>query len=153
MTRGLLVFLTLAILVAPLAAQAQPARKIPRIGVLEVGSPPSSPDWKQRSVFLQELRTLGWREGENLTIEYRWASGQFHRGDELAAELVHLHVDGHCQLHRTPRYSLNMAWPTRPMKAPLRVRRALSSCRLRGLWSCDAYVHAHHSRSTPPLAC
>jgi putative tryptophan/tyrosine transport system substrate-binding protein len=93
MTRGFLVFLTLAILVAPLAAQAQPARKIPRIGVLEVGSPPSSPDWKQRSVFLQELRTLGWREGENLTIEYRWASGQFDRGDELAAELVRLPVD------------------------------------------------------------
>jgi putative ABC transport system substrate-binding protein len=44
-------------------------------------------------VFLQELRHLGWRENENLTVEYRWASGQFYRGDDLAAELVRLPVD------------------------------------------------------------
>jgi putative tryptophan/tyrosine transport system substrate-binding protein len=98
---GLLVTLTLAILVALLAAEAQATtRKVPRIGVLIVGSPPSSPDWKQRSVFLQELRTLGWREGETLSVEYRWASpydrrgtGVFYPADDLAAELVRLPVD------------------------------------------------------------
>jgi putative ABC transport system substrate-binding protein len=98
---GLLVTFTLAILVAPLAAEAQATtRKVPHIGVLLVGSPPSSPDWKQRSVFLQELRTLGWREGETLRVEYRWASpydrggaGVFYPADDLAAELVRLPVD------------------------------------------------------------
>jgi putative tryptophan/tyrosine transport system substrate-binding protein len=51
-------------------------------------------------VFLQELRTLGWREGENLIVEYRWVSAHERGGivvipppDDLAAELVHLHVD------------------------------------------------------------
>jgi putative ABC transport system substrate-binding protein len=58
--------------------------------VLLPWSPPSAPDWKGTSGFLQELRTLGWREGENLTVEYRWAAGQFYRGSDLAAELVRL---------------------------------------------------------------
>jgi ABC-type uncharacterized transport system substrate-binding protein len=90
---GLLFTLTLAILVVPLAAGVQPARKVPLVGVLVSDSPPAALDWKQHSVFMQELRHRGWKEGENLTVEYRWASGQFYRGDELAAELVHLHVD------------------------------------------------------------
>jgi putative tryptophan/tyrosine transport system substrate-binding protein len=97
---GLLVTITLAVLVASHAAEAQVTRKVRWIGVLMVGSPPSSPDWKSRSVFLQELRTLGWREGENLSVEHRWAS-PYDRGgadiiypaDDLAAELVRLHVD------------------------------------------------------------
>jgi putative ABC transport system substrate-binding protein len=42
---------------------------------------------------LQELRTLGWREGENLAVEYRWASGRLARGVDLATELVGRHVD------------------------------------------------------------
>jgi hypothetical protein len=70
-TIGLLV--TLACLFVPLAAAAQTPRKAPRIGVLLPQSPPTAPDWKQRSLFLQELRHLGWREGENITVEYRWA--------------------------------------------------------------------------------
>jgi putative ABC transport system substrate-binding protein len=45
-------------------------------------------------VFLQELHRLGWKEGENLTMEYRWIPWeQLYRGDEFAAELVRLHVD------------------------------------------------------------
>jgi putative ABC transport system substrate-binding protein len=56
-------------------------------------APPTASEWKQQSVFLQELRTLGWREGENLTIEYRSTSGQLQRGADLAAELVSRHVD------------------------------------------------------------
>jgi DNA invertase Pin-like site-specific DNA recombinase len=42
---------------------------------------------------LQELRTLGWREGDNITVEYRWAAGRWDRAADLAAELVRLHVD------------------------------------------------------------
>jgi len=88
---GLLVILALGTLWLPLAAA--PRKKVPTIGVLLTASPPSEPDWKQRSVLLQELRRLGWREGENVTVEFRWASGQFERGGDLAAELVRLNVD------------------------------------------------------------
>jgi hypothetical protein len=58
MTRRTIVLLvTLAL--GFLAAAAPPPGKMPRIGVLEFGSPPASPDWQTRSVFLQDLRTLG----------------------------------------------------------------------------------------------
>jgi len=90
-TIGLLVTLALGTLWLPLAAA--PPKKVPTIGVLVAASPPSEPDWKQRSVLLQELRHLGWREGENVTIEFRWASGQLDRRGDLAAELVRLNVD------------------------------------------------------------
>src|SRR5262245_47139247 len=92
-TIALLIAFALSLVVAPFAAAAPPPKRVPTIGVLEPGSPPSAPDWKQRSAFLQELRTLGWREGENVTVEYRWASGRFDRGADLAAELVRLKVD------------------------------------------------------------
>jgi putative ABC transport system substrate-binding protein len=83
---------TLAILVAPLAAAPPPA-KIPRIGFLSLGSPPTAPDWRERSPFLQRLRELGWVEGHNLAVEYRWAAGQSEQLPELAADLVRLPVD------------------------------------------------------------
>jgi putative ABC transport system substrate-binding protein len=93
-TIGLLVTFALGLLMAPLAAQAQPPPKVYRIGVLQSGSPPPDPYWKERSLLLQELRRLGWREGQNLTVEYRWAAGPpGDRGADLAAELVRLPVD------------------------------------------------------------
>src|SRR5947208_2419273 len=91
-TIRLLVIFALGTLWLPLAAAAPP-KKVPTIGVLLLESPPSEPDWKQRSVFLQELRHLGWRDGENVTVEFRWASRQFDRAGDLAAELVRLNVD------------------------------------------------------------
>src|SRR5262249_44156628 len=63
------------------------------IGVLGLGSPPSASDWKQRSPFLQELRELGWLEGQTIAIEYRWATGHVDRLPALADELVRLPVD------------------------------------------------------------
>jgi hypothetical protein len=69
----LLVTLALGFLAPLLTAAAPTPGKMPRIGVLEFGSPPASPDWQTRSVFLQELRTLGWLERQNLMLEYRWA--------------------------------------------------------------------------------
>lgn len=36
----------------------------------------AGPDWQARSPFVQALRTLGWVEGHNLVLEYRWAEGQ-----------------------------------------------------------------------------
>ena len=92
-TMGTIVTVTLISLVVPLAAQAQPARKVPRVGVLWAGSPPSSPDWKQHSRLLQELHHLGWREGENLGVEFRWAAGRYRYGADLTAELMRLPVD------------------------------------------------------------
>jgi putative tryptophan/tyrosine transport system substrate-binding protein len=89
----LLVTLALGLLGAPLAAEAQPAKKVPKVGVLDLVSPPASPDWKQRSPFLQELRDLGWIEGQTIAIEYRWAAGHADHLPALAAELVRLPVD------------------------------------------------------------
>jgi putative tryptophan/tyrosine transport system substrate-binding protein len=89
---GFLVTLVLGLLGAPLTAAGLPG-KMPRVGVLEFGSPPASPEWKTRSLLLQELRTLGWLEGQNLVLEYRWAEGRDSRLYTLAAELVRLPVD------------------------------------------------------------
>ena len=90
-TLGLLVTLTLAILVAPLAAEARPQGKQPRIGFL---SPlPSNAPGASRNLeaFRQGLRELGYSEGPHLILEYREASPD--RLAEYAAELVRLPVD------------------------------------------------------------
>jgi putative tryptophan/tyrosine transport system substrate-binding protein len=89
-TIGVMVILILSILVAPLVADAQPAGKVYRIGRLAPGSPGGYP-WIE--VFRQALRELGYVEGQNLVIEYRWAEGQLERLPDLAAELVRLPVD------------------------------------------------------------
>jgi putative ABC transport system substrate-binding protein len=91
-TIGLLITLALCCLWSSLTAAAPPG-KMPRIGVLAFGSPPGLADWKARSPLVQELRTLGWREGQNIVLEYRWAEGQASRLPPLADELVRLPVD------------------------------------------------------------
>jgi ABC-type uncharacterized transport system substrate-binding protein len=80
-----------SILAAPLAVEAQQAAKMPRIGVLATGMAGASP--KLREAFLQGLRDLGYVEGRNVVIEYRFAEGNFERLPALAAELVALKVD------------------------------------------------------------
>jgi len=70
------------------SAGAQQATKIPRIGFLS----PTSDDSRVEA-FRQGLRELGYNEGQNIAIEYRWADGKFERLPELAAELVRLKVD------------------------------------------------------------
>jgi putative ABC transport system substrate-binding protein len=92
-TLGLLITLALSFLWSSLTVAALPPGKMPRIGVFALGSPPISPEWKARSPFFQELRTLGWLEGQNVVLEYRWADGQVSRLSPLAAELVRLPVD------------------------------------------------------------
>ena len=74
----------------PLAARAQQPAKVPRIGFLHYGSPGPSPEV---DAFRQGLRDLGYIEGKNINIEYRFASGRVERLPELAAELVHLNPD------------------------------------------------------------
>jgi hypothetical protein len=68
---GLIVLLTFSLSVLPLAAKAPQVRPMPKIGALMLGSPPASSDWKERSLFLQELGSLGWLECRNVTVEYR----------------------------------------------------------------------------------
>jgi putative tryptophan/tyrosine transport system substrate-binding protein len=80
----------LALVAAPLAAEAQQAAKIARIGYLttNLAATPHLPE-----AFRQGLRDLGYVEGRNLVIEYRDAEGKFERLPALAAELVVLKID------------------------------------------------------------
>src|SRR5262245_56496542 len=89
---GLIVTLALTILVAPLAVEAQPPSKVPRIGFLS-GSALTPELARGLEAFRQALREHGWVEGHNLVIASRFAEGHFERLPTLAAELVGLHVD------------------------------------------------------------
>jgi putative ABC transport system substrate-binding protein len=86
-TLGLLATLALSIFMVPLAADPQLPVAVARLGVLGPGAPPTEAE-RQRSVFWQTLRELGWSEGHNLTVEYRYADGKLDRLPALAAELV-----------------------------------------------------------------
>ena len=72
-------------------AQAQQPARIPRIGILIA---PSASFFSARvEAFRQRLRELGYVEGKNIVIEYRYAEGKLERLPDLAAELVRLKVD------------------------------------------------------------
>jgi putative ABC transport system substrate-binding protein len=79
------------IVVAPLAAEAQPAGKVWRIGFLTTPSPTAAAYYLE--AFREGLRELGYVEGKTIAIEYRFAEGRPERLPALAAELVHLKVD------------------------------------------------------------
>ena len=79
-----------AFLAAPLAAEAQQAAKVPRIGYLATSRGPSPHLYE---ALLQGLRDLGYAEGRNIVIDYRDAEGKLERLPALAAELVALEVD------------------------------------------------------------
>jgi ABC-type uncharacterized transport system substrate-binding protein len=87
---GLAVVLALCLALAPLAAEAQQASKVPRIGYLAANLA-ASPHLTE--AFLQGLRDLGYVEGRNVALEYRSAEGKLERLPALAAELVALAVD------------------------------------------------------------
>lgn len=92
MKRGIAVYLLRAALfsIAPSVAAQQPG-KIYRIGYLDPSTASGSAILLQ--AFRQELGKLGWVEGKNITIEYRFAEQRFAHLPELAAELVRLKVD------------------------------------------------------------
>src|SRR5215813_6789712 len=75
----------------PLAARAQISGKTYRIGFLGVFS--YAEYRRQVDALLMGLRQLGYEEGKNIVIHYRWAEGRYDRLPELAAELVKLNVD------------------------------------------------------------
>jgi len=73
------------------AVDAQQSKKVPRIGLLSPFSPSDTAPWYQ--AFFQGLRDLGWVEGKNISVEYRYAEGRNDRLVDLAADLVRLRVD------------------------------------------------------------
>ncbi len=91
-TSWIILSLALGLLLAPLAAEAQPAAKVRLVGFLNPGTFDAA---RQRylEAFRQELRELGYVEGQNIAIEYRYAEGKLDRLPDLAAELVRLKVD------------------------------------------------------------
>jgi putative tryptophan/tyrosine transport system substrate-binding protein len=89
---ALLITLTLGLLMVSLAAGAQQATHMYRIGRLSSGHPPASPD-PNLEAFREGLRDLGYVEGQNLVLESRYAAGSEERLPGLAAELVRLQVD------------------------------------------------------------
>ena len=81
-----------SLLAAPLAAEAQQAGKVVRIGLLDYGAsnPSSAARWK---ALREQLQQLGYLEGQNVVFEPRWGDGQVARVPGLAAELVSIKVD------------------------------------------------------------
>jgi putative tryptophan/tyrosine transport system substrate-binding protein len=75
----------------PLSARAQQAGRLPTIGFLGAATASAWEPWT--AAFVQRLRELGWTEGRNLAIEYRWAEGRSERFEEIAKEFVRLKVD------------------------------------------------------------
>jgi putative tryptophan/tyrosine transport system substrate-binding protein len=77
-------------LAAPLAAGAQQAQKVSRVGVLLFSNPQADP---QLPSFRQGLRDLGYAEGQTIVLEYRFAEGRAERLADAAAELASLKPD------------------------------------------------------------
>ena len=71
--------------------KAQQPVKLPTIGFLGANTPSVQGRWI--AAFVQRLRELGWVEGRNVAIEYRWAETRFERSPEIIAEFVRLKVD------------------------------------------------------------
>ena len=91
--RDLLVALGAVALVTPLACFAQRPDRVWRVGFLSARSRPVSLDSDEYSGFPQGMRELGYVEGKNLVIDWRYAEGKYERLPELVAELVRLKVD------------------------------------------------------------
>jgi putative ABC transport system substrate-binding protein len=91
LTKAALASILFALLAVAVTVEAQQPGKIFRIGFLDPSTASGSAG--QLETFRQEMRKLGWIEGKNFTIEYRFAEQNPDRMPELAAELVRLSVD------------------------------------------------------------
>jgi putative tryptophan/tyrosine transport system substrate-binding protein len=87
------ILIGVTLLAVAVIAEAQQAKKVPRIGYLISGSPSSTREIGEVEAFRQGLRELGYVEGQNIAIEYRYAEGVDERLLNLATELVQLNVD------------------------------------------------------------
>src|SRR5262249_11851805 len=77
----------------PLAARAQQAERVRRIGVLMPGDADNPDNQARLAAFLQGLQQFGWAVGRNLRIDLRWAAGKVDRNRQYAEELVGLAPD------------------------------------------------------------
>jgi putative ABC transport system substrate-binding protein len=100
------------LLASPLVARAQPAEKVPRVGFLLGFSPGPS---REVDAFQRGLRELGYIEGQNIAIEYRYARGQVERLPDLAAELVRLKPDVIVAPYTPPALAAKRATTTIPI--------------------------------------
>ena len=75
----------------PLAARAQQSAKVPTVGFLGPNTRPAAGEWVAE--FVQGLRGLGWIDGRNVAIEYRWAEGREELFSEIATEFARRKVD------------------------------------------------------------
>ena len=105
-----------------LSAEAQQPKKVPRIGFLSAGDAYSA----RSDTFRRALRELGYIEGQNIAIEYRYAEGKRDRAPELAAELVRLKVDiivvaggkrGSGRPRMRPKRFPSLWWPLGPIRS------------------------------------
>jgi putative tryptophan/tyrosine transport system substrate-binding protein len=85
------ILFVMVLLAVAIKAEAQQSPKVRRIGILEPGT--SASISARIEAFRLGLRELGYVEGKNITIEYRYADGKSERIPDLAAELVNLKVD------------------------------------------------------------
>jgi putative ABC transport system substrate-binding protein len=93
LTLAFTIILLLGGLFSTVPADAQDAAKVPRIGFLGADTASGAAGKPMREAFFQGLSDLGYVEGRNLVMEYRWAEAKFDRFPALAAELVALNVD------------------------------------------------------------
>src|SRR5207237_5956256 len=77
----------------PLAASAEQARKIARIGYLAPADPATGAHLAQVQAFTETLQQLGWVKGQNITIEYRYSGGRQDTVASRVEEIVGLGVD------------------------------------------------------------
>ena len=77
----------------PLAARAQQAERIRRLGVLMAVGESDADARKGTGILQDRLQTLGWKDGNNIRIDYRWGNGNPDRIQDLAKQLVDLQPD------------------------------------------------------------
>jgi len=113
MDKKLIWLLVIVIVTTASLAQAQQLTKMARVGLLGTVSP--SINTERLDAFRQGLRKLGYQEGKNILIEYRWAEGKPQRLPQLAAELVQMKVDVIVTSGPTPTRAAKAATSTIPI--------------------------------------
>jgi putative tryptophan/tyrosine transport system substrate-binding protein len=94
----------------PLAASAQQPGKLPTIGYLGTTTASAWKPWT--AAFVHRLRELGWIEGTNLAVEYRWAEAHSERFTEIAVEFVRQTWMSLSPVETRPsRLSTRLQWP------------------------------------------
>ena len=114
MSRRVFLSGSLLALAMPVTAKAQQAGKVPKVGWLSMGTSASPMAVTSSEAFRQGLRDNGYLEGQNITVEYRYAEGKPERFPEFASEFVRLQVNVIVA-------GAGTVWPRSPLvRSPLR---------------------------------